>query len=70
MLLPWEGTSVIGHLVCRWRALGAAQVAVVCAADDAAMRADLDRLEFPAADRIFNPDPSRRMFSSILCAAR
>jgi CTP:molybdopterin cytidylyltransferase MocA len=27
-------------------------------------------LEFAAADRILNPDPSRGMFSSILCAVR
>jgi molybdenum cofactor cytidylyltransferase len=70
LLLPWGDSSVIGHLVCRWRALGAAQIAVVCAVGDAALRAELDRLEFAAADRILNPDPSRGMFSSILCAVR
>jgi len=70
LLLPWGDSSVIGHLTGRWRALGAGQIAVVCAAGDVAMQAELDRLEFPAADRIFNPTPSRGMFSSILCAVR
>jgi molybdenum cofactor cytidylyltransferase len=68
LLLPWGDSSVIGHLTGRWRALDAAQIVVVCAAGDAAMEAELDRLEFPAANRIVNPDPGRGMFSSILCA--
>lgn len=69
LLLPWRETSVIGHLVGQWRALEAAQIAVVCAAGDGTMAAELDRLAFPAADRLYNTDPSRGMFSSILCAA-
>jgi CTP:molybdopterin cytidylyltransferase MocA len=31
--------------------------------------AELDRLNFPAPDRIENPQPERGMFSSIVCAA-
>lgn len=70
LLLPWKGTSVLGHLLELWRELGAQQVAVVCAGDRTDVTDELDRLEFNAADRIVNPEPDRGMFSSIQCAAR
>jgi molybdenum cofactor cytidylyltransferase len=70
LLLPWGGTSVLGHLVAQWVAAGAGQIAVVCAAGDRAIEVELDRLAFPPAHRIVNPAPERGMFSSIQCAAR
>ena len=70
LLLPWGPTSVLGHLVGQWQALRAGQTAVVCAAGDEGIRAELDRLGFPATDRICNPAPDRGMFSSIQCAAQ
>lgn len=70
LLLPWGSTSVLGHLIAQWRNLGAAQVAVVCAAADRRLQAELDRLGFPPEVRIHNPAPERGMFSSIQCAAR
>jgi molybdenum cofactor cytidylyltransferase len=70
MLMPWNGTTVIGHLVELWRQLDAAQLAVVYAADDADVAAGLDQLDLPPAVRISNPFPARGMFSSIQCAAR
>ena len=70
MLLPWAGTSVLGHLVAQWQAAGAGQVAIVCAAGDRAIQRELDRLAFAAAHRILNPAPERGMFSSIQCGAR
>jgi molybdenum cofactor cytidylyltransferase len=69
MLLAWEDTTVIGHLLRQWRELGAAQVAVVCATANTALAAELDRLRFPDHNRIVNPQPERGMFSSIQCAA-
>lgn len=69
LLLPWQGSTVIGHLLAQWREIGAAQIAVVLRAGDAALAAELDRLQFPHADRIENPQPERGMFSSIVCAA-
>jgi molybdenum cofactor cytidylyltransferase len=69
MLLPWGETTVLGHLIALWSRLPAEQIAVVCAPADAAIPTELDRLQFPAANRIVNPDPSRGMFSSIQCAA-
>jgi molybdenum cofactor cytidylyltransferase len=69
LLLPWGSTSVIGHLLQRWTQLGAAQIAVVCAADAKSLEAELDRIHFPSANRIVNPAPENGMFSSIQCAA-
>src|SRR6266403_85663 len=70
LLLPWGATSVLGHLLDQWQALKSEQIAVVCAADDLLVQAELDRLDFPASRRIVNNAPERGMFSSILCAAQ
>jgi molybdenum cofactor cytidylyltransferase len=70
LLLPWGTTSVLGHLIEEWRALHARQIAVVCATGDPAIQAEMDRLGFPAQNRIINPNPQRGMFSSIQCAAQ
>lgn len=69
LLLPWAGTSILGHLLDQWRKLGAAQIAVVCAADNPDVLRELERLSFPASETIKNPHPDHGMFSSVLCAA-
>ena len=69
LLLPWKGTTVIGHLIRQWQDLAAGQITVVCRPDDDPLLADLDRLGFPRENRIMNPKPERGMFSSIQCAA-
>ncbi len=70
LLLPWGQTSVLGHLIEQWRALGVTQIAVVCAPANQPLLTELDRLGFPAHNRIINPAPQRGMFSSIQCAAQ
>ena len=70
MLLPWRTTSILGHAIGVWRALGAEQVAVVCGSGDEAVTRELDRLDFPAGQRIENPAPDNGMFSSVRCAAQ
>lgn len=70
LLLPWGRTSVLGHQIQTWQTLRGRQIAVVCAAGDASIRAELDRLDFPASGRISNPEPEAGMFSSIRCAAQ
>jgi molybdenum cofactor cytidylyltransferase len=69
LLLKWGDTSVLGHLIRQWHRLDAKQIAVVHADQDEALIAELDRLGFPAKDRIANPKPDRGMFSSIVSAA-
>ncbi len=69
LLLPWGETSVLGHLLQQWSRLGARQIGVVHAPDARPITAELDRLGFPAANRIVNPTPESGMFSSVQCAA-
>jgi molybdenum cofactor cytidylyltransferase len=70
LLLPWGKTSVLGHLIAQGQALAAKQIAVVCSAADQNLQGELDRLGFPASNRICNPAPDRGMFSSIQCAGQ
>ena len=70
LLLPWGGTSVLGHLIAQWKDLRAGQIAAVTATGDRAITAELDRVNFPAVNRVVNPAPERGMFNSIQCAAR
>jgi molybdenum cofactor cytidylyltransferase len=69
LLLPWQDTTVIGHIIRQWRELGAAQIVVVYRAHDAPLLAGLDAMDFPVQNRVENPQPERGMFSSILCAS-
>ena len=69
LLLPWAGTSVLAHLIGRWTTLGAVQIGVVTASEDAALSQELERVASPITRRIMNPAPQRGMFSSIQCAA-
>jgi molybdenum cofactor cytidylyltransferase len=69
LLLPWRDTTVIGEILRQWRELGACQIAIVHRPNDETLAAELDRLDFPANDRIENPQPERGMFRSIVCAA-
>src|SRR2546430_11874217 len=68
LLLPWGKTSVLGHLIEQWQQ-EAKQIAVVHAAGDQAIGAELDQLSFPVAHRIMTLQPERGMLSSIHCAA-
>jgi len=69
LLLPWGDTSVLGQLIRQWQSLGAKQIAVVHGTGDKAIGSELDRLGFPACNRITNLKPERGMFSSVQCAA-
>jgi molybdenum cofactor cytidylyltransferase len=68
LLLPWGHTTILGHLIEQWSRLGAAQIAVVRAADDEALEHERLRHARPT-DCIINPAPERGMFSSIQCAS-
>jgi molybdenum cofactor cytidylyltransferase len=70
LLLPWEGSTIIGHLLSLWHSHGADQLAVVCAPRPHPLHSELDRLDFGSDARIVNPFPERGMFSSVQAAAR
>jgi len=69
LLLPWHGTTVLGHLLSTWLELGAAQLAVVTAPGNGPLTAELARAGLLEPDLITNPKPERGMMSSIRCAA-
>jgi molybdenum cofactor cytidylyltransferase len=69
LLLPWQDSTVIGHIIHQWQDLDALQIAIVHRPKDASLLAELDRLNFPAQNRIENPAAESGMFSSVLCAA-
>lgn len=68
MLLPWAHTNVLGWHIHQWQALGTTQMAIVLSGPGPVW-ACLDRLSFPAEQRIINPDPGAGMFRSIQCAS-
>jgi molybdenum cofactor cytidylyltransferase len=68
LLLPWRHTTILGHLIEQWAGIGAAQIALVRAADDHTIEHERIRSSRPT-DCIMNPAPERGMFSSIQCAA-
>ncbi len=70
LVLPWNSTSIIGHLLEVWESVRAQQITVVCPPFPHAIHGELDRLKFPASSRIINPAPEDGMFSSIRAAAR
>ena len=67
LLLPWDGTTVLGQLLRQWQP--AHQIGVVTAASNNALLAELKHCGFPSSGVILNPSPERGMFSSIQCAA-
>jgi molybdenum cofactor cytidylyltransferase len=69
LLLPWQATTVVGHIISQWRELGALQIAIVQRDNDPSLSVELDRLNVSQSDRIKNLHPEHGMFSSILCAA-
>jgi molybdenum cofactor cytidylyltransferase len=69
LLLPWQDTTIIGHLISQWRGFGVGQIAVVHRPADQVLLAELNRLDFPDHDRIENSRPERGMFSSIVAAS-
>ena len=68
-LLPWGNRSVIEHVIEQWKAPQVAQIAVVCAPENARLGEELNRIGFPSSQRILNHTRGGDMFSSIRCAA-
>ena len=65
LLLPWRSTTVLGHTLSMWRALGAVELAIVLVSNSP-LASELE----PGVTRITNPQPELGMFESIRCAAR
>ncbi len=70
LCLPWNGTTVLGHILSRWREAGAEKLLVVQPRDASSPVAlELDRLGVPAGERVATSAPERGMMGSIITAA-
>ncbi len=67
LLLPWGDTSILGHLLRLYKNVNTSQVAIVCSHGDTNIISELNRLAWPEKSRIFNPQVTPEMFSSVLC---
>jgi molybdenum cofactor cytidylyltransferase len=70
LLLPWEGTTLIGHHLGVWRSLPVGAVAVVLAKGHRDLVRELEKHGLDERWRIVNPAPETGMYGSIQCAAR
>ena len=69
LLLPWGNTTVLGQILQQWHELRARQIGVVCAAGEAPIVAELERLAIAGTHLITNQNAASGMFSSIRSAA-
>jgi molybdenum cofactor cytidylyltransferase len=70
LLLPWDGKTILTHLLDQWRITGAAQIAPVIDPSNQPLRTALTLAGFSPSDWIENPSPQLGMFSSLQEASR
>ena len=70
LLLPWDGKTILTHLLDQWRITGAAQIAPVIDPSNQPLRTALAHAGFSPSDWIENPSPQLGMFSSLQEASR
>ena len=70
LLLPWDGKTVLTHLLDQWRIAGAAQIAPVIDPSNQPLRKALAHAGFSPSDWIENRAPQLGMFSSLQEASR
>jgi len=70
LLLPWDGKTVLTHLLDQWRIAGAAQIAPVIDPSNQPLRKALAHAGFSPSDWIENKSPQLGMFSSLQEASR
>jgi molybdenum cofactor cytidylyltransferase len=70
LLLPWDGKTILTHLLDQWRITGAAQIAPVIDPSNQPLRKALAHAGFSPSDWIENPSPQLGMFSSLQEASR
>ena len=70
LLLPWDGKTILTHLLDQWRSAGAAQIAPVIDPSNQPLRTALAHAGFSPSDWIENRSPQLGMFSSLQKASR
>ncbi len=70
LCLPWNDTSVLGHLLSQWREAGAEKILVVHPQElQSPVVLELDRLNVPPNQRTPTLAPERGMMGSVVTAA-
>ena len=69
LLLPWGTTTVLGQIVQQWHHLSARRIGVVCAAGNAPIVAEIERLAMPGTHPIDSQSSASGMFGSVRSAA-
>jgi CTP:molybdopterin cytidylyltransferase MocA len=70
LCLPWGQTTILGHLLAQWREAGADKILVVHGPGETPVTRELDRLDFPSAQRAATVAFDRGMMGSVVTAAR
>lgn len=71
LCLPWEETTILGHILRQWREAGAVDFLVVHAPGaETPVALELDRLGIPSEQRTATLAPERGMMGSVITAAR
>src|SRR5450631_2209352 len=69
LCLPWGKTTILGHILHRWREAGAEKIVVVHGPGETPVTLELDRLGIPPDQRIATLAPERGMMGSVVTAA-
>ena len=69
LCLPWEGTTILGHILAQWRQAGAKHLLVVHAPGETPVTRELDRLGVPPHERTATLAMERGMMGSVVTAA-
>lgn len=71
LCLPWEQTTILGHIIQQWREAGAKDFLVVHAPGaETPVTLELDRLGIPPEQRAATLAPKRGMMGSVITAAQ
>ncbi len=71
LCLPWDKTSIVGHIIQQWREAGAEKILVVHAQGEGTpVRLELERLGLLPGERTATLAPERGMMGSVVTAAR
>jgi molybdenum cofactor cytidylyltransferase len=70
LLLPWGGTTVLGHVTGQWRLLNAVQIVPVFRSGDLTLEEEWVRLGNVLESRISNAQAEAGMFSSVQAASK
>lgn len=69
LCLPWQNTTILGHILAQWREAGADKILVMHGLGTTPVTLELDRLGVPSNQRMLNAAMDRGMMGSVITAA-